>query len=178
MSIFARVVRKLVSLYRLKSDPIGFARSIGVRVGRRCRFIGVTQGTFGSEPYLVTIGDHVTITAGVSFVTHDGGVWIFREADPDIDVLAPIVVGDNVFLGLNTIVMPGVTIGSNCVIGAGSVVSRDIPPNTVAAGVPAKPIRGIAEYRERIGEKAIRIRSLPEAKKRGILMERFGIEGK
>jgi acetyltransferase-like isoleucine patch superfamily enzyme len=119
------------------------------------------------------MGDHVTITGGVRFVTHDGGVWVFREEHPEIDVIAPITLGNNVFVGLNTIIMPGVTIGSNVVIGAGSVVTRSIPSNTVAAGVPAKVIRPLDDYKANVLQKALFIRSQPLAVKRKTLTSKF-----
>ena len=126
---------------------------------------GINAGTFGSEPYLISIGHHVTVTSGVQFVTHDGGVWVFREQDPDIDVFGPITIGNNVFIGINAIIMPGVSIGENCVIGAGTVVTRSVPSNTVAVGVPARKIATIDEYRIRVEQKCMRIRSLPAVRK-------------
>lgn len=57
----------------------------------------------------------------------------------------PIVIGDDYWFGANVVVCPGVTIGNGCVIGAGSVVTKDIPNRTFAAGVPAKVIREITE---------------------------------
>ena len=65
-------------------------------------------------------------------------------------VLAPIVVGNNVFVGSDSLILPGVTIGDNVVIGAGSVVSKDIPSDCVAVGVPAKPIKSISEYASKV----------------------------
>lgn len=160
--------------WRLWRDPVGYAKSIGVRMGRDCRLLGVTTSTFGSEPYLVTLGDHVTVTGGVRFITHDGGVWVFRQEYPAIDVIAPITIGDNVFIGLNTIAMPGVTIGDNCVVGAGSVVTRDIPAGSVAVGVPARVVRTIEEYKAKTLENALMIRNLPPSQKRQLLQERLG----
>jgi acetyltransferase-like isoleucine patch superfamily enzyme len=133
----------------------------------------VSSSTFGSEPYLISIGNHVTVTGGVRFITHDGGVWIFREDHPDLDIVAPIVVGNNVFIGLNAIVLPGVTIGDDCVIGAGSVVTKDIPSGTVAAGVPARAIKSVAEYRESLRDKELSSRSLEQAQKREFLIQFF-----
>jgi len=173
MGLLKQAFSRIHRAYRIKKDPIEYARSIGVRVGVDCRFISLQPGTFGSEPYLVSIGDHVTITGDVRFVTHDGGVWIFRENDPDIDVFAPIVIGDNVFIGFGAIVLPGVTIGDNCVIGAGSVVTRSIPANSVAAGVPARVLSSTDDYRTKVYRHAMHIRGLKPAEKRQVLLDRF-----
>jgi acetyltransferase-like isoleucine patch superfamily enzyme len=159
-----------------RRDPIGYARSIGVRIGEDCRLLCDPTGAFGSEPFLVTLGNHVTITSGVSFITHDGGVWVFRREHPDIDVFGPIVVGDNAFVGVGAILMPGVTIGSNSIIGAGSVVTRDVPSNTVAAGCPARALKTTEEYWESVEARATHIRSLPYEEKRRVLLERFGLD--
>jgi acetyltransferase-like isoleucine patch superfamily enzyme len=91
------------------------------------------------------MGDHVSATR-VRFETHDGGVWVGKNSYPELDVVKPIKIGNNVFIGFGSIIMPGVTIGNNVVIGAHSVVSKDIQSNVVAAGVPAKVIRPINEY--------------------------------
>ena len=135
--------------------------------------MALTRGTFGSEPYLVTLGDHVTVTEGVRFVTHDGGVWVFRQQDPELDVFGPVSVGNNVFIGLRAILMPGVSIGDNCVIGAGAVVTRNVPDGTVVAGVPAKPIGTTEAYQGKVAEKASRIRSLPARERREALNHMF-----
>lgn len=168
------VLKRVRDRIRIRYDAVGYARSIGVRVGRDCRFLSLSPGTFGSEPYLVSIGNHVTITGGVRFITHDGGVWIFRDEYPDIDVIAPISVGNNVFIGLNTIVMPGVTIGNNCVIGAGAVVTRHIPDNSVAVGTPARVISDTEGYKQRTLAKAIHVRSRHPREKRRIVEQLLG----
>jgi acetyltransferase-like isoleucine patch superfamily enzyme len=168
-----RTVRAFRESRTLRADPVRFARDLGVRVGDDCRLLGVTRETFGSEPYLIKLGDHVTVTAGVHFVTHDGGVWVFRREFPDLDVFGRIEVGNNVFIGIGSIILPGVRIGDDCVIGAGSVVKHDIPSRTVAAGVPARPIRTLAEYRDRTLPHASHIRDLPETEKRARLEKHF-----
>jgi acetyltransferase-like isoleucine patch superfamily enzyme len=121
----------------------------------------------------VSLGNHVTVTDGVSFVTHDGGVWVFREEQPDIDIFGPIRVGNNVFIGINSIIMPGVTIGNNCIIAAGSVVTRDVPDDTIFGGVPAKLIKNISEYREGVLKHALHIRSCRPEEKRSFLLDYF-----
>jgi acetyltransferase-like isoleucine patch superfamily enzyme len=106
---------------------------------------------FGSEPYLITIGDNVRITSDVEFVTHDGGVWVLRNMHllDDADIFGPINIDDNVHIGKKSIIMPGVTIGNNCIIGCGSIVTKDIPADSVAVGVPAKVIETITQYYEK-----------------------------
>lgn len=159
-------IRRMKQHWLLRRSPIEYARAIGVSIGEDCRLLGLTTGTFGSEPYLVSLGNHVTVTSGVSFITHDGGVWVFRKDYPDIDVIAPITVGNNVFIGINSILMPGVSIGDDCVIGAGAVVTRDIPPGNVAVGVPARPIKLLDEYWQKVQKQAIYARSLEPHEKR------------
>lgn len=63
----------------------------------------------------------------------------------DVEYGAPITIGDNCWLASNVTVCPGVTVGNNCVIGAGSVVTHDIPDSSLAVGVPAKFLRKITE---------------------------------
>lgn len=167
-------VRKAYEIVYSYLDPIGYARSIGVRVGKDCRLIGVH---FGSEPFLVTLGDHVS-AADVSFITHDGGIWVFRETSPEVELFGPITVGNNVFLGAGVKVLPGVTIGDNVVIGAGAVVVRDIPCNCVAVGLPAKPIRTLSEYWMRNVHKLTYVRSMPLKAKREYLMKHFNLPHK
>lgn len=116
-----------------------------MKLGRNCRLINVS---FSSEPYMVTLGDHVSATQ-TRFETHDGGVWVLRDENPDIDVVRRIRVGNNVFIGFGSIILPGVTIGDNVVVGAGSVVTRNIPSDCVAAGVPARVIRPLSEYKQK-----------------------------
>lgn len=165
--------RKLLAQYHIRRDPIGYARSIGVSVGEHCRFLGLHAGTFGSEPFLVRVGDHVTVTSGVHFVTHDGGVWVFRDAYPEIDVVAPISVGNNVFIGINAIILPGVTIGDNSVVAAGAVVTRDVPSGMIVAGVPARPLKSVDDYWLSVRDRAVHLRSLPYEEKRAYLTRFF-----
>ena len=107
---------------------------------------------FGSEPYLITIGNHVRINTGVKLVTHDGGVWVLRHLDEslkNIDLFGEIHICDNVHIGTNAIIMPGVTVGENSIVGCGAVVTKNVPANTIVAGVPAKIIESLSEYKEK-----------------------------
>jgi acetyltransferase-like isoleucine patch superfamily enzyme len=129
------------------------ARYCGVKVGENCR-IYIRQ--FGTEPFLISIGDRVTITSGVKIITHDGSTILVRnDAGHRYLYYASVTIGDDVFIGINSIILPGVTIGSKVVIGAGSVVTRNIPENSVAVGNPAKVIGSFDSLKIRIMEKYI-----------------------
>lgn len=156
-----------------KVAPLRYANWLGVSMGEDVHFYGMKPGMFSTEPWLIRIGDHVHITSGCQFITHDGGTLILRGRDPDLEITAPIVVGDNVYIGMNSIILPGVTIGDNVVIGAGSVVSRSIPSDCVAAGVPARVIRSIDEYYDRLQTKSLGFGSLSSAKKKSALRSHF-----
>lgn len=118
----------------------------GIIIGEKCEIN--KDVSFGSEPYLIKIGDNVRITSGVRFITHDGAVWVLRNKYnlPNIDIIKPIYVGNNVHIGLNSIIMPGVKIGNDVIIGCGAVVTKDIPDGEVWGGIPAKKIKTIEEY--------------------------------
>ncbi|MFF5053058.1 DapH/DapD/GlmU-related protein [Micromonospora sp. NPDC000663] len=156
-------------------DPEGFARSLGVDLRGRVRFYGIDRAMFGSEPWLVSLGDNVYVTAGVQFITHDGGTLILRREVPDLEWTAPITVGDDVYLGVRTTILPGVTIGDRCIIGAGSVVARDIPANSVAAGVPARVIRSVDDYLDRMRARSLGCGHLPAAEKAAVIRQIYGV---
>jgi acetyltransferase-like isoleucine patch superfamily enzyme len=121
-------------------------RKTGAQIGDGCFIVPTDLGT---EPYLIKIGNHVAIAAEVSFATHDGAVWVFRDEVPDLQVFGPIVIEDNCIIGLRAIIFPNVRIGRNSVIAAGSVVINDVPPNSVVMGVPARTFGGMEKYREK-----------------------------
>ncbi|MGH2016804.1 acyltransferase [Aerococcus urinaeequi] len=147
MKIFNGFI-KLADYARFYINPIKYARSKGVKVGERTSLM---TWRFGSEPWLINIGNHVRITSNVRFITHDGGSWVFRENEryKDVKKFGKIDIKDNCFIGNNVVLMPDITIGPNSVIGAGAVVTKDVPPGTVVVGVPAKVIMTVEEYAEK-----------------------------
>ena len=147
------MVRRLQELldswheFRLRrADPYRRAdllRQQGATVGDRCR---IHTTSLGSEPYLVSIGNETLIAPGVAFITHDAGTWVFRQEHPLTGRFGRITIGSRVYVGIQSILLPGITIGDRAIIGAGSVVTKDVPPGAVVAGVPARVIGTTDDY--------------------------------
>ena len=100
-------------------------------------------------------GRHISIGAGTTVV--DGAMILCHDAASyrrlGVTLVAPVTIGERVFIGARAVVMPGVTIGDDSVIGAGAVVTHDVPARTVVAGVPAAPIQTVGELdARRLGE--------------------------
>ena len=99
-----------------------------------------------TNPKGVHIGSHTMITANVCVLTHDFVNQVHKDT----------YIGKNCFIGMNSIIMPGVKISNNVIIGAGSVITKDVPSHVICAGNPAKIIKsdvGIIEYGKIITEK-------------------------
>lgn len=133
-SIIRRIYRKIVD--KGGSDTkIKYLRKKGMIIGENCHFDTLS---FSDEPYLIEIGNHVGISFGSVFLTHDAGIRCFNEDFPDFDVFGRIKIGDNVFIGVNCTILPNTIVGDNCIIGAGSVVRGRFPDNSVIIGNPAR----------------------------------------
>ncbi len=157
------IFSKILSLLKIVIlGNIKYARSLGVKIGDECR-IYITS--WGSEPFLITIGDRVTITSGVRLVTHDGSTWLVRDKNNiRYQRYSGIKIGSNVFIGINSIIMPGVNIGDNVVVGAGSIVTKDIPSNSVVVGNPAKIISTYDKFAEKIRDTCVHNSEISEIK--------------
>lgn len=139
MNIFRRfweVSLKMLMLLASDRCRVKYLRKRGVRIGERCR---VRTMKFSTEPYLIEIGDHVAIAANTEFITHDGATWCF-DHELGGGVFGKIKIGNNVFIGINCIILSNTTIGDNCIIGAGSVVRGHFPENSVIRGNPAQVV--------------------------------------
>ena len=135
-----------------QGDKAAYLRHLGARVGPGCELLTSVQN-FGSEPWLVEIGARVTVAGGVLFLTHDGASRLFRDhlegCSPWGNRFGTIQVHDNCFIGANAILLPGVQVGPDSIVGAGSVVTHSVPPGRVAAGAPARPLGSLEDYIER-----------------------------
>lgn len=124
-----------------------YAKISGVNFGVKCKFSKIVD--FGSEPYLITIGNHFYCSSNITFITHDGSVNVIRnlfEQYRAIDLFGRINVGNNVFLGYGVVLLPGVDIGDNVIVGANSLVKGTLLSNSVYAGSPARYICSIEDF--------------------------------
>ncbi len=140
-----RLIQKFKLRYGSQETIIATLRGMGVRIGDRCRIYAID---FGSEPYLIRLGNHVLISNDVTFVNH-GLNWPLQDKYDSLTGFGKIDIKDNCQIGLRVTILPGVTIGPNSIVGACSVVTKDVPPNTVVAGTPASVICSLDEYEEK-----------------------------
>ena len=134
------IIKELV--YRLRGEyTTGKLISMGMTVGQHFqRMSGAILDP--SHCWLITIGDNVTIAPRAHILCHDAST----KKHLGYTKIGRVDIGDNVFIGAGTVVLPGVTIGDNSIIGANSTVTHDIPENTVAAGCPARVLCSLEEY--------------------------------
>ena len=99
-----------------------------------------------------------------------GGGNVVRKDHPDFDIFGRVKIGDWVYIGTNSLIMPGVTIGNNVLVAAGSVVTKSVPERMVVAGNPARIICSIDEYYERNKRWDIKTKRMTISEKRSILM--------
>lgn len=132
-----------------------------------------------TRPSLIEIGNHVRLNTNLSILTHDGGFWVLRYKYKEfIPTSGKVKIGNNVYFARNCSVFKGVTIGDNCIIGYGSVVTRDIPENSVAVGAPARVVCTLDEYYNKrkklsIEEAFLYARSIKERFNRRPVIEDF-----
>ncbi len=129
------------------NGTVAASRAMGCTVGDGCRILSKIVTT---EPWLVTIGDRVTISSNVTLVTHDGSGWLVSDERGRRFRYAPVTIGSDVFVGTGAIIMPGVRIGDRCVVGAGSVVTKSVPDGIVVAGNPARPVSTWEDFTARV----------------------------
>lgn len=150
MSIIKRFKVRFAN--RSNKNKLAYLRSQGCKIGDKTRLLCGTD-SFGSEPYLISVGEDCFFSNNVSIFTHDGGVKVLNSLNyfngQRMDKAAPVVIGNNCFIGNGAKIMPGVTIGDNVIVGLCSIVTKDVPSNSVVAGIPAKVICTIDEYYQR-----------------------------
>ncbi len=134
LSLLRRDVTNLkIKLYRIR----------GYKIGSNCR---IFTELAGAEPYLVSIGNNVSISTNVVFLTHDNSI-IKVSKNKYTDLFGEIVIGDNCFIGANSIILPGVKLADNTIVAAGSVVTKSTnKSNMIIGGNPAKLLGNAEDF--------------------------------
>lgn len=160
------MINKIKSIYwRFLKSPEAYAKHIGVTVGKNCL---IATRNWSTEPYLITIGNNVAITKGVMLHTH-GGARVVRSRIPDFDMFGKIVIEDWAYIGANSQIMPGVTIGEGALVAAGSIVTKSVPPRTVVGGNPARFLCTVDEFIEKNLVYNVHTKGLNAADKKKVL---------
>lgn len=169
---FLLIIRRVL----IKSSPtryIKHLRSKGVAIGENFD-IGRNQWTINidlTRPSLIEIGNNVKLNRNFTLLTHDFVCGVFRNMYSDfLPSSGKCKIGNNVHFGINVTVLKGVTIGDNCFIAAGPLVTKDIPGSSIAAGVPARVICNMEDYYERRKNECV-VEAFTYAKS---IKERFG----
>ena len=136
---FLKFLRKI----RRVNPTISELRLSGAVIGENCHIYGLIDS--GHE-FLVTMGNNVTLASGCRLLTHDGSTKNILGYSK----VGRIDIGNDVFIGAMSIVLPNVRIGNNVIIGAGSIVTKDIPDNSIVVGNPAKVIGTYDAYVDKI----------------------------
>lgn len=159
---FSSVISHLMNIWHRRNSRsyVAYLRSRGIRIGEDCIFRDPLRTRIDvSRPALVSIGSNVDINMYFQILTHDWTSFVFRNKYHDfVNSSGRVKIGSNIYIGTNVIVLRGVTIGDNCVIGAGSVVTHDIPANSVAVGTPCRVVCSLDEYYQKR-----KVEGLPEA---------------
>lgn len=173
--IFRTLHEKILKNIYYYGRNIEYLRTQGMQIGENCEIYSWFDG--GTEPWLIRIGNNVTIAPGAIVITHDGASRLFRNKESIRNSkygnkFGPIEILDNCFIGMNAIILPGVKIGPNSIVGSGSVVTKNVPDNVVFAGNPARKICTLDEYIKKY-DKYPTINSMNRNDLRKELTERF-----
>lgn len=165
--MIGRIWNKICHVYRQNFWSLEKqARHAGVKMGE-ANFIA--SHFWSTEPYLICVGSDCQITKGVKFFTHGGGGAV-RKQYPTFDTFGKVTIGDYVYIGNDALIMPGVTIGDNVLVAAGSVVTKSVPSNVVVGGNPAKILCTISEYLTRNIQYNTESKGMSLQKKRELLL--------
>lgn len=166
------LLKKIVN--RSNSSKIKYLRKKGTKIGENVR-LSINVENFGSEPWLITLGNNILTSSNVHFITHDGSVSVLNNLhfeDKKLDLFGEIKVGNNVFIGFNSTILYGAEIGDNVIIGANSLVNKKLESNYVYAGVPAKKICTVEEFYAKHKGEYLNTVGLPSDEKRKVYLER------
>lgn len=130
---------------------IAYLRSLGMKIGEGTYIVDPKDIVIDtSRPELIEIGEKVSLNKGLTILSHDWASFLFVNAFGDfIPAHDKVKLGSNIWIGRDVTILRGVTIGNNVLIGNGSIVTKDIPDNSVAVGSPAKVVMSLRDYYEK-----------------------------
>lgn len=152
LEIAKKIYKKILYGYKGTSDGYKrYLRKKGVTIGKNVSFYEPNTNYIDTQKgCLITIGNNVEITRGVTIISHDYSWSVIKKLTGEIiGSRGRVKIGNNVFIGMNTTILEGVEIGDNVIIGAGSIVNKNIENGVVAAGVPCKKIGTVDSYIEK-----------------------------
>lgn len=172
-SILKHIREKILDFCSVEQRVV-YLRKQGVKIGQECN---INTMAFSTEPYLIEIGNRVSIANGAKFITHDGAVRCFRD-ELEGGIYGKIKIGNNVFIGMDAIILFDTSIGDNCIVGAGSVVRGHFPENSVIIGNPAKKVlsMSIQQMLCRHNPGFVRMKYSNQDEKDRLVKKHFGIE--
>ena len=148
-TLFRKMMNRIIgSILR----PNQYAKWVGVKMGKGC---SIQTKHFPSEAFFIEFGDYVRIAMHVKFFTHGGAFRMQRLLHPDLilEQFGKIKVGSYSFVGDSSLILPGVVIGKDCIVAAGSVVTKSVPDGMMVAGNPARIIGKTEDMVQRVAAK-------------------------
>ena len=163
MYLVAKVKSKVFHNHEIICD---YFRKCGMKIGVNVHIYSNIQTT---ESYLIRLGDNTTISNDVQFLTHDNSI---EKLDIGYSVgFGEIVIGSNCFIGARSIILGGVHLSDNVIVGAGSVVTKSFPEGSIIAGNPARLISSMKDFKEKVLSRFnISIEGLSPIEKRELLL--------
>lgn len=144
-----KILKRIIIREKSDSDSyVKYLRKKGCNIGKGTSIFYPTRVTIDiTRPWLIEIGENVQITEGVTILTHGYDWSVLKGKYGEIlGSAGKVRIGNNVFIGMNSTILKGVTIGNNVIVGANSLVNKSFPDNVVIAGNPAKIIMTIDDY--------------------------------
>ena len=137
-----KIARLLSKISKNKREYMTqYFRKKGIKCGKNCNIL---SDICTKEPFLISIGDNVTISSNVHFITHDASVAKVFGSEIGSDIFGKIVIGNNCFIGLGSIILPGVELADNTIVAAGAVVTKSFSEGKIIIG--GNPARIIGDW--------------------------------
>lgn len=144
-------------------------RESGISIGKGTH---VFSNIVTSEPYLISIGEHCTISTNVTFITHDASVGVFLGRNEYSDLCGRIMIGDNCFIGNNSILLYGVSLPDRTLVASGSVVTKSISePGCIIGGNPARVIGKVESFLEKNRGNLLSLHGKSNSERKNIILK-------